>query len=35
MGIRKFEQNSYLQENVWKQNNDEQFFERTLDLIRF
>ena len=32
-GIRKIELNSYLQEGVWKENNDEHLFERTIDLI--
>ena len=32
--IRKIELNSYLQEEVWIENNGENFFERTLDIIR-
>ena len=33
-GIRKIELNSYLQEDLWRENNGEHFFKRTLDLIR-
>ena len=33
-GIRKIELNSYLQGDLWRENNGEHFFKRTLDIVR-